>query len=198
MSFRRCIPTQGRTAALGRVHGLAGFQRKITAHGGLDMTRTHRRVTQWLMVMGFGVWLAAAMSARAAAQPDFSGTWQADLKASDFGAMGAPERAMLTVTHKEPEVTIHSEISVQGNPIMWEATCKTDGKECKGTKGDVTIAVQWQGTSLLLNRSISVGGMSLKVKETWTLSADGKTLTSARDLSGDQGSLSQKVIYTKS
>jgi hypothetical protein len=157
------------------------------------MRATYRRMVQGLMaVVMTGAWLSAA------APPNFSGTWQADMKASDFGPMGAPDRAVLTVTHKEPEVTIHSEMSMGGNPIMWEATCKTDGKECKGTKGDVTIALQWQGESLVLNRAISVAGMNLKVKETWTLSADGKTLTSARDLTGDQGSLSQKIIFTKS
>jgi hypothetical protein len=50
---------------------------------------------------------------------------------------------------------------------------------------------------LLLNRALSFGGMSVKVKETWSLSSDGKTLTSTRALQTDQGNLDQKFIFTK-
>jgi hypothetical protein len=84
-----------------------------------------------------------------------------------------------------------------GTPRTWDATCKTDGKECKSTNGEVTLSLQWQGDTLLLNRALSLNGMAVKVKETWMLSADGKTLTSARTLETDQGNADQKIVFTK-
>jgi hypothetical protein len=145
-----------------------------------------------------GAMLASSAASRAAADhPNFTGNWQADSKTSDFGPMGPPERVVMNVAHKEPEVTIHSELVMGGSSRIWDATCKTDGKECKSTNGDVTLSLQWQGDTLLLNRALSFNGMSVKVKETWSLSPDGKTLTSDRALETDQGDLRQKIIFTK-
>ncbi len=144
-----------------------------------------------------GAVLAAAAATQAADHPNFSGNWQVDTKASDFGPMGPPERAVMNVTHKEPEVTIHSEFSLGGTSVTWDATCKTDGKECKSTNGNVTLSLQWQGDNLIIDRASSFGGMSLKIKETWSLSSDGKTLTSSRTLATDQGNLDQKFVFTK-
>src|SRR5262249_52918775 len=107
------------------------------------------------------------------------------------------ERVVMNVTHKEPEVTIHAEFVLGGTSRTWDATCKTDGQECKSTNGDVTLSLQWQGDTLILNRTSSFGGMNLKIKETLSLSPDGKTLTSARVLETDQGNLDQKIIFTK-
>jgi hypothetical protein len=134
---------------------------------------------------------------QAAEHPNFTGNWQADPKASDFGPMGAPDKAVMNVTHQEPDVTIHSELVMGGNPRTWDATCKTDGKECKSKAGDVTLTFTWQGETLILNRMLSFNGMAVKVKETWSLSADGKTLTSARTLETDQGNADQKIVFTK-
>ncbi len=103
----------------------------------------------------------------------------------------------MNVAHKEPQLTIHSELVMGGTPRTWDATCTTDGKECKSTNGEVTLSLQWQGDSLALNRAQSFAGMNVKIKETWTLSADGKTLTSARSLETDQGSATQKIVFTK-
>jgi hypothetical protein len=101
------------------------------------------------------------------------------------------------VTHKEPQFTIHSDLVMGGTPRTWDATCTTDGKECKSTNGEVTLSVQWQGDSLILNRAQSFAGMNVKIKETWALSADGKTLTSTRSLETDQGNAAQKIVFTK-
>jgi hypothetical protein len=134
---------------------------------------------------------------KAAGHPDFSGKWVADLKASDFGPVGAPDKAMLTVKQSDPEIAIHSELSMGGQARDWEATCKTDGKECKSTNNEVTLSLEWKGDALLLNRSLSFSGMDIKIHETWTLSSDGKTLTSARSVETPQGNGEQKVIFTK-
>jgi hypothetical protein len=157
--------------------------------------RTQRRVLVILTLMVGMLRLGAGV--QAADHPNFSGSWQADPKASDFGPMGAPDKALMNVTHKDPDVTIHSELVMGGNPRIWDATCKTDGKECKTTNGDVTLSLSWQGDTLILNRALSFNGMAVKIKETWSLSADGKTLTSARTVETDQGNADQKIVFTK-
>jgi hypothetical protein len=154
------------------------------------------RRSGWLLAV-VGMAIASFAAVRGAGHPDFSGNWQADLKTSDFGAMGQPDRMVMNVTHKEPEVTIHSDLVMAGASRAWDVTCKTDGKECKSTNNDVTLSLQWHDDSLLLNRAFTVQGYAIKVHETWVLSPDGKTLTSSRTVETDQGNGTQKVIFTK-
>ena len=149
------------------------------------------------VALAFAFALSTAVGA-APPPPNFSGNWTADLKASSFGPIGSPDHLTMQVTHKDPEISIHYDLGMAGTPVIYEATCKIDGKECKATKGEVTLSLQWQGDTLILNRAMSYGGMAIKLKESWTLSADGKTLTSSRDVSTDQGAASQKVVFTKS
>jgi hypothetical protein len=141
--------------------------------------------------------LRLAAGARAADHPNFTGTWTADPKTSDFGPMGAPDKAVMIVTQKEPDVTIRSEFVITGIQRTWEATCKIDGSECKSTNGETTLSLQWQGDTLILNRALSFNGMAVKIKEVWSLSADSKTLTSTRTLMTDQGDAAQKIVFTK-
>jgi hypothetical protein len=150
------------------------------------------------LTLALGLLRFSAAGVQAADHPNFSGSWQIDPKTSDFGPMGPPDKSVMNVTHKDPDVTIHSEVVMGGTPRVWDATCKTDGKECKSTAGDVTLSFAWQGDSLVLNRALSFNGMAVKIKENWTLSADGKTLTSTRTLETDQGNADQKIVYTKS
>jgi hypothetical protein len=162
-----------------------------------SMQRRLARSGVMLALVLTGAMLPSPAAVRAAAHPDFTGNWQADLKTSDFGPVGAPDRFAMNVTHKEPQLTIHSELVMGGTPRAWDATCTTDGKECKSTNGEVTLSLQWQGDSLAVNRAQSFAGMNVKIKETWALSADGKTLTSARSLETDQGNAAQKIVFTK-
>jgi hypothetical protein len=163
-----------------------------------SMRRRLRRGGMWLALVITGAMVSGPVAMRAAGHPDFTGKWQADLKTSDFGPMGAPDSAVMNVTQKDVDVTIHSELVMAGNSRAWDATCKIDGKECKSTTGEVTLSLQWQGDTLIVNRALSFNGMAIKIKETWSLSADGKTLTSARALETDQGNAEQKIIFTKS
>ena len=149
-----------------------------------------------ILTLTVGV-LRLAAGLQAADHPNFTGNWQVDPKTSDFGPMGPPDKAIMNVTHKDPDVTIHSELVMGGNPRIWDVACKTDGKECKTTNGEATMSLTWQGDTLILNRALSFNGMAVKIKETWSLSADGKTLTSARTLETDQGNADQKIVFTK-
>src|SRR5690348_616396 len=149
------------------------------------LTRRGRGLLVILTLTGALLRLSAVT--QAADHPNFSGNWQADTKTSDFGPMPPPDKAVMTVTHQEPQLTIKSELSTGGQSRTWEATCKTDGSECKSTDGEVTLNVSWQAETLVVNRALSFNGIAVKIKETWTLSADGKTLTSARALMTDQG-----------
>jgi hypothetical protein len=170
--------------------------------GGRDMHSMNRWLARRrvLAILTFTVAMVPySLGARAAEHPNFTGSWSADPKASDFGPMGPPDKAVMTVAHKEPEVKIHSELAMAGQPARtWEATCKTDGSDCKSTNGEVSLKVSWQGDTLVVNRALNINGMAIKVKETWALSADGKTLTSNRAYETDQGNAEQKIVFTKS
>ncbi len=153
---------------------------------------------QWLAMVGLACVVGAfgPVTAGAAGHPDFSGKWAADFKASDFGPMGSPDKAGLTVTQKDPEISIHSELSVGGQSRDWEATCTTDAKPCKANN-DMPVSLEWKGDALIVHRGVSFQGMDIKITETWTLSADGKTLTSDRAVETPQGNGTQKIVFTK-
>ncbi len=66
----------------------------------------------------------------------------------------------------------------------------------------VTLGSKWDGSKLVLNRSSTFNGPNGEVKntskETWELSADGKTLTIHAERTGMQGTTTSTKIFTKS
>lgn len=141
----------------------------------------------------------AVLSLPAAAQnkPDFSGTWKANIAKSDFGALPAPESAVLKVEHQDPNFKLVSTTVGSSGERTYELTFTTDGKECNNFVGNVEVksVVKWDGPVLTMEHK--AGGGEVVVRDRWILSEDGKTLTLVRQWSGSQGETTQKLVHEK-
>lgn len=153
--------------------------------------------------------LVAAMvipfPARAQSKPDFSGTWTLDTAKSDpppqgRGGGGGMGGGTLTIKQTGTELAVTSE-GRQGPQTM---TYKLDGSpssnEVMGRGGAQTVksTAKWEGSSLVIETTRDVNGMSITTKEVRTLGAGGKEMTIESATQTPQGEMKRKTVYTKS
>ncbi len=128
------------------------------------------------------------------ARPDFSGVWEADLGASQTGGLSY-SRMALDVAHAEPKLVLKTEAAGDFGTFTAELSCTTDGSPCTGKEATGTAA--WDGAALVVTRQSNAGGMTVSIKERWTLAADRASLTMDREVSADAGGASQKIVYRR-
>ncbi len=135
----------------------------------------------------------------AADKPDFSGKWVVDLAKSDFGMMPPPEKLERTVEHKDPEFKLKSLQKSQRGEFTSESKYTTDGKEATiQLRGrDAKVTANWEGNKLVVVTKSDFNGNAVTQKETWNLSADGKTLSTESAISTPQGEFATKLTFTK-
>jgi len=135
----------------------------------------------------------------AQAKPNFSGTWKVNMAKSDFGALPAPDSRTDKIMHEDPDLKVHvAQISQMGE-INYDAVYTTDGKESTNSiNGNVfKSTVKWDGDDLSLDTKGSFNGNDVTIKDRWTLSEDGKTITVQRHFSSTMGETDQKVVFEK-
>ena len=147
-------------------------------------------------VLALGVMLTVAI-VDAQSKPDFSGDWKMNLVKSDFGAAPAPDTMTRKIVHAEPSLTIDEE---QATPIGPQRTTRkyvTDGTESTFEAGGAAVrtSAKWDGNVLVAVTTVDVVG--LVYNDRMSLSADGKTLTSAVKLTTPQGPLDVTVVFEK-
>jgi hypothetical protein len=152
--------------------------------------------------------LAATMAvilpfvAHAQGKPDFSGTWTLDTAKSDPApaGRGGGGAATLTIKQTGTELSIASE-GRQGPQTM---IYKLDGSEStnqmmgRGGAAAVKSVAKWDGSSLVIETTRELNGMSITSKEVRKLDSGGKEMqveTTAQTPNGEQ---KRKVVYTKS
>ena len=158
------------------------------------MTRqTIRLFPLVLLTLAFGM-------AHAQAKPNFSGTWKVNVAKSDFGAMPAPDSRTDNIAHADPDLKLHVAQSGQMGDMTYDAVYTTDGKESTNSiNGNVfKSTVKWDGDDLSVDTKGSFNGMDVTIKDRWTLSEDGKTITVQRHLaSASTGETDQKIVFEK-
>jgi len=115
-------------------------------------------------------------------KPDFSGMWKMNAAQSDFGPLPPSDTRTDTITHKDPAF----KEAVNASDQQYEATYTTDGKESKNTVMgyDMISTAKWDGTALVIESKLDLGGSTIVLHGTLTLSADGKVLTRKTHISG--------------
>lgn len=131
------------------------------------------------------------------AATNFSGEWKLNLAKSDWGPIQqfAPEFMTRTVKHDEPALEISTHAKGAQGETTTELKYTTDGKpaENKASKG----AAKWDGDKLVIDSVREAQGAEIKSHEVWTLSADGKTLTSTNHLVAPQGEFDITNVFDK-
>ena len=135
--------------------------------------------------------------------PDFSGTWTMDAARSDpapAGRGGGGGAATVTIKQTASELTVQSE-GRQGPQTM---TYKLDGSESKneqmGRGGAMTVVskAKWDGSSLVIDTTRDIQGMSITTHEVRKLDNGGKEMKVESTTQTPQGEIKRNVVYTKS
>jgi hypothetical protein len=130
-----------------------------------------------------------------AAGRDLSGVWKLNAAKSDYGKFPAPLNVTRKITHNDPKlILLTTQTGTQGD-VTSSLTYTTDGKE--SVNGDSKGSAQWIGGKLMIESSREFQGATLKQKEIWTLSVDGKTLTVDSHVSIPNGEFDVKQVFDK-
>jgi hypothetical protein len=126
-------------------------------------------------------------------EPDFTGEWRLIVAKSDFGRMTAPLSAVMKIEHKDPRLRVLRTMNTGDGERTTDTVYSTDGKISGNSDGKSTT--KWVGPTLLIESKTFLNGNEFRVKWSWTLSNDGKTLITVRTFS--RGEASQTEIYEK-
>ena len=143
--------------------------------------------------------LSTLLSVAALAGPNLSGDWKLNPAKSDFGPMPGPDKLLMKVDHKEPVIKIQSEQSGQQGDVKMEQNYTTDGKECKNKmrNAEMVSKLKWEGNALSVDSKLDFQGNEVSIKETWSLSDEGKVLTIKRKIAAPQGEFETTQVLEK-
>jgi hypothetical protein len=170
---------------------------------------------------------AFAIAGYAQAKPaDFSGTWNLDIPKSQLDVRMRVESLTMTVAQTDKELKVTTETKRPAPPADAPAggpgggrgmrgfgggdgtvTYSLDGKETivevDGPNGKMPIKytgkIEGDKANLSSSRTFSgqMGEVTVTTKDTWTLSADGKTLTVVRDQTTPRGNSTSTMVFVK-
>ena len=154
--------------------------------------------TRWAGFLLLGL-AALLVVASAQSKPNFSGTWKLNAEKSDFGAMPGPKSRTDKIDHQDPDLKVTSTVETQKGEYTSNLKYTTDGKESTNQmrNNPVKSTAKWDGDALAIDSKANFNGNDVTIKDKWSLSKDGKTLTINRQLEGPQGKAEQKVVLEK-
>jgi hypothetical protein len=144
---------------------------------------------------------AAAMIHTGGGAPNLSGTWKLNISKSSFGQIPPPASQTNTIDDSEPSVKVAED---QKGGMMGDmnitSTFDTTGKETKSAgmgSADVISTAHWDGIALVIDSKTSFQGNDVKIKDTYTLSGDGRTLTEVTHIESGMGNFDTTSVYDK-
>ncbi len=142
---------------------------------------------------------ALALTATAQTNPDLTGTWKLNVAKSDFGPLPPPDSETHTVTQTAAGIKDAVVADTQQGKQDYTITYNFDGSETVNTPAGLEIKskAKWDGPALTVTSKLKFQDQDVDVKDVWTLSADGKTLTKDTHFSSAMGEADQKIIYDK-
>jgi len=143
--------------------------------------------------------LAVPLTAADPAKPNFSGEWKMNPDKSDFGQLPRPLAYQRNIEHKDPNIRMVARQSTQMGEQTVVSTMRTDGVQTvnPARTGDTKTTGRWLGRDLELTTTKPVEGGEAVTREIWSLSADGKTLTSTTHLKTPRGEFEVKMVLER-
>jgi hypothetical protein len=131
--------------------------------------------------------------------PNLSGEWKLNPAKSFYGAFPAPQVMVRKVKHSDPSLAMSTYQKGAQGEVTSELNYTTDGKLSvnKMQGGEARGTAKWEGAKLVIESAREVQGATLKSRETWSLSADGKTLTIDGHVTLPQGEFDVKQVFDK-
>jgi len=136
---------------------------------------------------------------RVCAQPNFSGEWKMNRERSNFAPLPQPDKMVRKISQHDAHLKIKTTQVGQQREIVTELSYTTDGRACKNViRGEeFTGTARWDGDTLVIQSKREVQGMEIIQRESWTLSADGQTLTIANRVQTPQGAFDITIVLEK-
>ena len=147
-------------------------------------------------LIGF-VCAIGAFAVAAQTHPDFSGLWEQNMEKSSKTSLQSYANR---IEQKGDSVTVTTILSGSHGESSYDRAYVI-GKESHSNdkEGDqLTSIVRWEGQSLVFLTTEKEKAGTIETRETWSLSADGKTLTKVRTSHGPRGDMEQRYILDKS
>jgi hypothetical protein len=134
-----------------------------------------------------------------AASPNLAGEWKLNLAKSNYGSFPAPQSMTRKITYTAPKLSMASVQKGAQGEVTSQLSYTTDGKESVNPVqgGQSKGTAQWIGDKLMIESSREFQGVTLKQKEIWTLSPDGKTLTIDAHVSIPNGEFDVKQVFDR-
>jgi len=149
-----------------------------------------RNVVLAVFTMAIGLANAQTKSA-------FNGTWKMDAAKSEFGSGPAPQSRTDRITYADPALKDTITQNLGGNETTYDMNYTTDGKECDNkVRGNrVKSTAKWEGEELVVDSKV-FAMREAAMKDRWSVSADGKTLTLLRHMTGAFNT-DQKIVFER-
>jgi hypothetical protein len=134
-----------------------------------------------------------------AASQNLSGEWKLNFAKSNYGKFPAPSSMTRKIAHNDPKLILTTTQKGPQGEVTSKLTYTTDGKESVNqvAGGEAKGVAQWIGDKLMIESSREFQGVTLKQKDIWTLSADGKTLTIDSHVSIPNGEFDIKQVFDR-
>ena len=157
------------------------------------------KISRWILLAG----LLCALAGAAGVRPDFSGAWKLNNDKSTKD--GTPDRVYTCEIHqKRDTITVSTKAAPAPAIAPIDGTFITNGKLIvdKSFPHYHTTSAIWEGATLIIeivekesrkDTAKVLGAM----RESWVLSADGKTLTKFRQNAANGKSVDQKYVFEK-
>ena len=134
-----------------------------------------------------------------AAEPNLSGDWKLNLAKSDYGKFPTPISVTRKIDHNGSKLILTTTQRGPQGEVTSKLTYTTDGKESVNevAGGQSKGTAQWIGGMLIIESSREFQGATLKQKEIWRLSPDGKVLTIDSHVIIPNGEFDVKQFFDK-
>lgn len=143
-----------------------------------------------------------------AAITNFSGTWMLNESKSELGQFGGRAVASKIVAVQKADAIdlTKTAMNFQGDEVTSTETLSFDGKESETTvfgtakkKSNLKWAADNQTFTVTYSINIDRGGQAIEFKgiETWSLAAEGKSITVQTSLTTPNGDITTKAAYDK-
>ena len=152
------------------------------------MMRIFRSAAPLLLFVVFGSLIFAA------SKPDFTGTWELDVKRSDFGSLPKPARMTIQSTVQGDAMHSVQTTYVEQENQTAEFNWYLDGKRHASDKPVPGYSVtHWEDTTLVSERQSNDGAYKETIR--MSLSPDGKTATEMVETKNPSGTNKEKLIW---
>jgi hypothetical protein len=158
----------------------------------------------WGQARGFaGTWVLDAAKSDSLPQGKGQGRGQGKGRRNQANAQGAQAGLTLVVDQTDTELNVARKMGGRGRTR--EQKYKLDGSETSvatsNGRGEIKAKAHLQGEALVIEGTQKVtnkrGEMDVKLREEWSLSDDGKTLTIKNTRTGRRRDQTTKQVFTK-